>query len=456
MRLMFDHGTLVLCEPPDLELRDLPGVVWDARVGLYRAPACCYALLVRELTARGIAFDDRVRAREARETGPWREPELRSYQHAALLAWELAGRRGTLALPTGSGKTRVALAAMAGSRSRALCLVPTRVLLRQWLQELAHLYGGMPGCLGDGERSVGEITVATFESAYRYMPEIGQLFDLIVIDEVHHFGSSVYDVALEMCTAAQRLGLSATPPSDAHGSRLEALVGPVVYQLGVGDLRGRWLADFDRVVIRLSLDDEERERYLADYAVFKRVHSAISQEVRGASWQEFSALARCTPEGRAALAAWRRAKNMLGLTRAKRSALRRLLSRHKQSRVLVFTADNESAYEVAREHLIMPITCDISRSERESALAAFRSGELRALVSARVLNEGIDVPDADVAILVAGSQGEREYVQRVGRLLRPRAGKRALVYELVTSGTSEAARAWQRRSIGAARSFAVG
>ena len=95
-----------------------------------------------------------------------------------------------------------------------------------------------------------------------------------------------------------------------------------------------------------------------------------------------------------------------------------LLERHRDSRVLIFTADNEAAYAIAREHLVMPMTCDISRAEREAALAAFRAGTLRSLVSSRVLNEGIDVPDADVAIVVGSAQGEREHVQRIGRLLQ--------------------------------------
>ena len=115
-------------------------------------------------------------------------------------------------------------------------------------------------------------------------------------------------------------------------------------------------------------------------------------------------------------------------------------------RVLVFTADNETAYEIARAHLIMPITCDIGRNERDEVLARFRTGELRALVSARVLNEGLDVPDADVAIIVGSSLGEREHVQRVGRLLPPVEGTRALVYELVSRRTMEVRQARRRRA----------
>jgi superfamily II DNA or RNA helicase len=164
-----------------------------------------------------------------------------------------------------------------------------------------------------------------------------------------------------------------------------------------------------------------------------------------ATWQEFVSAATQSAEGRAALAAWRRNRRLLQFTRAKAGAVGALLARHRDARVLIFTADNDAAYAIAREQLVMPITCDISRAERQAALAAFRAGTLRSLVSARVLNEGIDVPAADVAIVVAGTQGEREHIQRIGRLLRPIAGKRALIYELVTLATPEVHRAQERR-----------
>src|SRR5690606_39400749 len=110
---------------------------------------------------------------------------------------------------------------------------------------------------------------------------------------------------------------------------------------------------------------------------------------------------------------------------------------------------DEPAYALGGEHVIMAIRGEIGRAERQAALAAFQAGVLGALVSARVLNEGIDVPDADVAVIVGGTHGEREHVQRIGRLLRPKAGKRALVYELVTIGTTEV-----RQSLGRRRGLA--
>ncbi|HET8539745.1 MAG TPA: helicase-related protein [Anaeromyxobacter sp.] len=92
-----------------------------------------------------------------------------------------------------------------------------------------------------------------------------------------------------------------------------------------------------------------------------------------------------------------------------------------------------------------PSPCDIPRAERAAALERFRRGELTTLVSARVLNEGIDVPDAEVAIVVGGTQGTREHVQRIGRLLRPKDGKTAVLYELVMRGTSEVPQSRRRR-----------
>lgn len=452
MRLSFDHGTLVLTEAPDCNLDFVPGLLWDDRVGLFRAPAHRYTDVLGALRERGLPVVDAARPAESRTTGPWKTVELRPYQRAALLSWDLGERRGLVVLPTGSGKTRVAVAALAARRVPALCLVPTRALLEQWRHTLASAYGGRVGCLGDGQRTIEDVTVATFESAYRHMPTLGHRFQLLVVDEVHHFGAGLRDEALEMAIAPERLGLTATLPGDAARARLTDLVGPVVFRLDISDLAGSWLADFDLVTIHLGLDPEERRRYAEDYRVFAHVNRRFRELHPTGTWAEFVSAASQSPEGRAALAAFRRSQRLLAFTRAKARAVHELLARHRDARVLVFTADNDTAYAISRQELVMPITCDISRLERRRALEAFRSGALRALVSARVLNEGIDVPDADVAVIVGGTLGQREHVQRVGRLLRPKPGKRAIVYDLVTLATTEPRRAAERRRALAAAS----
>jgi len=320
------------------------------------------------------------------------------------------------------------------------------VLLEQWTRELSAVYSGPVGCLGNGERRVEAVTVATFESAWRHMQEIGARFRLVVVDEVHHFGDGRRDEALELCAAPFRLGLTATPPRSPAAEQLATLVGPTVFELAIADLSGRFLAPFQLVTLRLDLDGSERREWELAVAVYRPVLRAFQRECPSADWLDFARAASRTEQGREALAAFRRSRSILSFPSAKRYAVARLLARHGSSRVLIFTADNGTAYAVAREHLVMPITCDISKAERAAALERFRGGSLRALVSARVLNEGIDVPDADVAIIVGGAQGEREHVQRIGRLLRPREGKTAVVYELVMRGTSEVTQARRRRA----------
>lgn len=448
MRLRFDRGTVVLHDlPAPVDASDLPGVLWDPRVSCFRAPARATTALTEELRRRGVPVLDEPRPTLAQPAGFAAIP-LRPYQEAALAAWRLAGGRGLVALPTGSGKTHVALAAIASAATPTLILVPTRALMQQWHAAIAAVYAGPVGLLGDGERALTSITVATFASAYHHMPELGDRFGLLVVDEAHHFGGGRHDEALELSIAALRLGLSATPPSPGEAaSRLALLVGPTVFELDVAALAGTFLAPFDRVTWRVPLAPDERQDYDALVAVYRRVFRIFQGGRLGATWEDFLRDAGRTDEGRTALAAWRRASRLLAYPRGKRAALAQLLARHRQHKTLIFVANNETAYAVATEHLVMPLTCDIGRAERQSALDRFRAGELRALVSAQVLNEGLDVPDAEVGIVVAGRRGEREHVQRVGRLLRPGPGKRALVYELVVANSSEArqaARRWER------------
>jgi superfamily II DNA or RNA helicase len=450
MKLVFDRGTLVLYGNPDNASR-LPGVLWDPRVQAWRAPACYYAMLSQELSRRHPGFCDETHP-QLSDAPSIPFPELRPYQAASVASWEFAGKRGIIALPAGAGKTRTAIAAISRTRLRTLCLVPTRALMAQWVKILRDTSPGPIGEYGDGRRVEQPITVATFASAQRNMYTLGNRFDLLVIDEVHHFGSGMGDEILEMCIAAARLGLSATPPEDEiRRSRLVALVGPEVYRASVEELVGRYLASFQLITISIGLTPSESQAYKTEISIFRPVCRAFFDAAPGASWSDFVVSAVRSDAGRRALAAWRRSRTIVRNNAEKRRIINDLLLRHRNSRILIFAADNDTAYSVAREHFVQPITCDIGKKERARALHRFSQGELRILVSARVLNEGIDVPAADVAIIVGGSQGSREYVQRVGRVLRPSEGKKAIVYDLVTRDTFEVRRADEHRRALAAR-----
>src|SRR3989475_2443125 len=299
VRLLFDRGTTLLRDlDPGFDPSAIPGVLWDPRVQAYRTPAYRYRALRRELTRRGMPFSDEVRVPQL-PLGSWSPIELRPYQEAALWAWELAQRRAVVVLPTGSGKTRLALAAMARAGSSALCLVPTRILLAQWLHHIKRTYAGPVGCYGDGAHELAALTVATFESAYRHMDRLGNRFDLLVVDEAHHFGCGLRDEALEMSIAPARLGLTATPPRDAAvAERLVELVGPTAYELPIGDLAGTFLSGFASVTLPLDLTAAGRQAYEGWRTALRAVHAQCRRVAPAPGWGELAGAGARAVEGR--------------------------------------------------------------------------------------------------------------------------------------------------------------
>jgi superfamily II DNA or RNA helicase len=441
MRIRFDRGTLVLeAEHQREQPGAVAGTVWDHVLRAWRVPAARYPEVIAALTAANVRISDELRDRRA--SLAWTLPALRWYQEAAVARWVAAGARGVVALPTGAGKTLVALAAIARLGVAALCLVPTRVLLDQWARALAASTPGPIGRLGDGDHVVAPITVATYASALTWAPRIGDRFGLVVVDEAHHVGAWCPSELFELLVAPARLGLTATPPDDP--ATLSEHVGPQVYGLAIADLVGDALAELEVVGVPIALDHDERARYRELRERFAAGYGAFQRAMPDAAWHEFARAASLTRQGRAALSAWRQYRALLAYPRGKRAALRALLTHHCDSRTLVFTADNATAYTIAHELLVMPITCEIGRAERNRALDGFRSGACPVLVSSQVLDEGFDVPDADLAIVVGGTSSARRHAQRIGRVLRPRPGKRARVYELVVDATTEIAYARRR------------
>ncbi len=426
----------------------LPGLTWDPRVRCWRAPAHAAAALLAEL---GSAAPPQLPSllRSPAPLARWSPVPLRGYQEAALAAWQGAGRVGVVSLPTGSGKTRLALAAMRAADTPALVVVPTRALMRQWIQVIRGFYPGPIGRYGDGERSLAAVTVSTYASAWRHMAKLGALFPLLVVDEAHHLGEGQLAEALTMAMAPARLGLTATPnpPVPSDDEALSAgqdgagdLLGPVVFSVTVDELVGSALAPYDVVRIRVRLSPDERRVYDAERERYRPVYARWRRGRPGAAWRDFIRDAQHDEVLLGALAAWQRAQRIAAFPNAKSRTLSRLLRRHAAGRTLVFTRDNSTTYSIARTHLVAPITCDIRKRERQSLLEDFASQRIGALVSARVLNEGLDIPEADTAVVVGSHGGQREFVQRLGRLLRPLPGKRARIYELLTAGTVDARR----------------
>lgn len=448
VRLAYDRGSLLLSAWAAAPGAAPPWLVWDERVGAWRCLALHYRALVRLLAGQGVALEDGARAYpelDALPGGAAGLPAPYPYQREALSAWS-RGKRGMVELPTGAGKTQLALQAIAAVRRGTLVLVPTLDLLAQWCRAVEEGLGLAAGAIGGGQNDLQPVTVCTYASAFRRGEQFGQRFCLAVFDECHHLAGAGYARIGEVLIAPYRLGLSATLERPEDRPLLDQLIGPLVYRRSIGELSGDYLADYRVETLEVALSDAEREAYdtaRAAYLGFARAHHLLPTSARG--WQRFVVAASRTAEGRAALEAYRQQRRIAYAPQSKLAALAGLLRRHRGEQVLVFTNDNRTAYEVARRFLLPIITHQTRGAERREILQRFREGDWPAVVTSRVLNEGVDVPAANIAVILSGTASVREHVQRLGRILRRAPGKEAVLYEVLSGTTGEAFVSQRRR-----------
>jgi superfamily II DNA or RNA helicase len=442
--LTFEEGTIRVEADPAL---DLPHTEADARSKTRRAPAFRYAALREWLDDRGIAFEDRVL--DAPDLPNLASTyELREYQREALSAWEDANRRGVLELPTGSGKTVIGLKAIERLQTATVVVVPTIDLLEQWRRELEAEFGVPVGQLGGGEQNVEALTVSTYDSAYLRADELGDRFGLAIFDEVHHLGGEGYRDIARLLAAPARMGLTATfeRPDGAH-EVVADLVGGKVYAIDPAELAGEHLAPYDIKRLEVALTDEERQRYEEANEVFTNYLAKSDIRMRsGSDYQELVKRSGSDPEAREALLAKQRAREVMMNSEGKVQALEDVLADHRDDRVIVFTAHNDLVYRLSERFLLPAVTHQTPTAERREILSRFREGDYSRIVTSNVLDEGVDVPDANVAVVLSGSGSEREFTQRLGRILRPKEdGRPALLYEVVSAETAEERVAERRR-----------
>lgn len=394
------------------------------------------------------------------------------YQTEALQAWLDADRWGSVVLPTGAGKTFLALHAIAHSAVSTLVIVPTLDLLHQWYARLENAFHVSIGVWYGQEKQLEPITVTTYPSAWSHAETLGNQFKLLIFDEIHHLPApSWHEIAL-MCAGPFRLGLTATYPEPGpdwgRGQKpgfskkprflvdkdpatlLDELVGPVVYRKHIDDLTGEQLAEYRTERIRVDLTADERAAYDAAYAVYiGYVREAGLREWHGPGWWgEFTRRSAHQAEARRAKVAELKLKEIVYQARGKLEVLDQLLREHRDQQMLVFTAHNRFAYQIARRHLIPAITHQTKAAERKAILENFRAGTYRAIVTSKVLNEGVDVPEAKIAVILGGSSSAREYIQRLGRVLRKRGNAQAVLYEVIARKTVDEGMAQRRRPRG--------
>ncbi|SIO66494.1 Superfamily II DNA or RNA helicase [Singulisphaera sp. GP187] len=441
LRLSYDEGTLLIEGLPEGETRGLPRVEFDHRTRQLRAEAMHYREIMEYLIAQKIPYVDDARAYEKT---PWPiriTKEAFPHQSEGVKAWWDGGRlgRGVIVLPTGTGKTHVANLAIEMAKRPALVVTPTIDLMNQWYDELTLAFATEVGLLGGGYNDIKPLTVTTYDSAYLNMARIGNRFGLIVFDECHHLPGPTYGMAAIASMAPWRLGLTATPErADNAHTQLDYLIGPIVYRREITELRGQYLADYRVETVYVNLSDAERNEYESCREVYRGFLQDNGIDMRRPNaWGQFLFVAHRSSEGRQAYLAYRRQRDLALAAPAKLELLSRLLDRHNGDRVIIFTHDNATVYKIARQFLVPVITHQTKTKERRDILLQFNAGTYPIVATSRVLNEGVNVPEASVAIILSGSGSVREHVQRLGRILRKSGEKEALLYEVISRGTSE-------------------
>jgi len=394
------------------------------------------------------SLDDELLERFALPTGPTLALKPRPYQRDAIANWVANGGRGVVVLPTGAGKTVVAFMALAQVPVRTLVVVPTIDLLRQWrdgLIEKAGLPKEMVGVVGGGERAPRDVTVMTYDSAAMPRRDLST-YGLLIVDEAHHLPAPTYRTIADKMAAPWRLGLSATPErADGGHLDLARLIGPEVYRRLPAELAEEGhIAKYREKRLYVDLTADERARYDGLMAEWKwYLARQRGQLMRGDFFQQLIRQSAHDPAARRALQAHHQARLIALNARAKIDRVEELLAEHRAENALVFCEYTTMVDAIGRRLALPIITYKTDPDERRLVLDGFRAGRFTKLVTGRVLNEGVDVPDARVAIVVSGSSATREYIQRLGRVLRPKAGE-ALLYEIISRRTTEGKSARRR------------
>ncbi|MGI5166943.1 DNA repair helicase XPB [Spirillospora sp. CA-253888] len=335
---------------------------------------------------------------------------LRPYQREAADAfWH--GGSGVVVLPCGSGKTTVGAAAMARAAATTLILVTNTVSAHQWKQELIKRTSLTEDEIGEytgAKKEIRPVTIATYQimttrrkGVYPHL----ELFDardwgLVVYDEVHLLPAPIFRMTADL-QARRRLGLTATlVREDNREGDVFSLIGPKRYDAPWKDMETQgWIAPADCVEVRVTLTDSERLAY-----------------------------ATAEPEERYRFCA---------TTDTKTRLVEALVGRHKGEQTLVIGQYIDQLDELGAVLDAPVIKGETRVKERERLFQAFRTGEIDTLVVSKVANFSIDLPEATVAVQVSGAYGSRqEEAQRLGRLLRPKAGGQgARFYAVVARDT---------------------
>ena len=349
--------------------------------------------------------------------------ELIEYQKNALENWSQADFWGTIVIPTGGGKTYVAMAAIAKIRKPTIIFVPNLWLLWQWVERLSKNLG-IPkvsiGVVGGGEKKIKDITVITYQSGRKIVDEIGDNFAFVIFDEGHHVPASTFKNVALYLRAPFRMALSATPKrSDGNEILLFKLAGGIVFKIDYPSLVREGVVA--PLVIRKILVPMPSDLELSYNKVKRELNYAWDDIEKKRILNKLIEIARDNP--------------------IKLDVISKIVERHKNEKIFIFSGSIDFAEKILqRVKSIVPaalLTAKTSKADERRIIKNFISGVYKVLILVKKGEEGVDIGDASVAIIAGGSKQRREIIQRIGRVLRGGKEKLAWVYEIVTGKSIE-------------------
>ncbi len=383
--------------------------------------------------------------------------ELFTWQREALDAWHQQGSSGMVQAVTGAGKTRVGVAAIAEALDdglRSVVVVPSLVLVKQWLSTLSELLPNVR--ISDDIHTLGSwrVLVTTVQSAYRRPVLRPGEEGLLIADECHRFGAETYRQALRD-HYSRRLGLSATVARDDDGDEiLDGYFGGICFDLGYNRaVADELIAPFRLAFAAVPLREDERAAYeQIDDDLYKARRGLISKyglpgEPVAEYLKQVQLLAKDYSYGAGGGLARRYLKrfvdrrSLLSGTRMKTHALAALSGVIRESAgTIVFTQTVEASQTVAE--VLEATGCEaaalhseLDADQREERLELFRDGSVPAISAPKILDEGVDVPEADLGIVLSTNRSRRQMIQRLGRVLRRSPGKQARFLVLYAKNT---------------------
>src|ERR687888_188159 len=445
--LKYDNGSIVITGG----VSHIPFATVDPSTNHLRAQALYYQNIIDYLKQSEVEYDDRrvfdlIPSPNISIDNDNKNQQLflRDYQQKTLDNWNRAGKRGCVVLPTGSGKTVIGIKAIEMVNSSSIIIVPTIDLMDQWTSVLSkYLTSIKIGKLGGGTDDIQAITVSTYDSAYIRASSLGNKFALIIFDELHHLAAPGYRSIAEQFASPFRLGLTATieREDNLHKDFPRLVGGGIVFEAHPSDLaKNKHLSSFEIERRHVDMLPEEVEEYKKNFDIYHTNLMKVGLKMNYSdSFRKLIMMSGRSSIARQAVLARNKAMDVALNSRSKIEELKEALSENKGRKTIIFTQHNKLVYDISDQFLIPFITYKSSKAERQDALQGFKDGRYTALVTSKVLDEGVDVPDAELGIIVSGTGSSREFIQRLGRLLRPKPNSetKAKLIEIVSSDTRE-------------------